>query len=343
MLCSQLCTTGEEQPSSRDVVVHLRSGGVRRLSELNPTVHPLHYPLLFPYGDHGWEIGIPLARRPAATASHVELEVNSSSTAPVTNSAEDNAESDFTEQREVADDAENASTVTMMRFTAYRMMVRNAAFSALHMSQRLFQEWLVDSFANMEGQRLAFIKYNQRKLRAETYSGVVDHVERGDANAATLGQRVILPSTHPQSPRNLHQLYHDAMAIVRKYGSPDLFITFTCNPNWEEIRRELHPGQSAFDRPDLTARVFRLKLKELLQDLFSHGIMGRVIGRVYVIEFQKRGLPHVHILIILASEDKPRDVADIDSIVSAEIPDPTEDPEYHEVVRTCLMQQPYLT
>ena len=31
------------------------------------------------------------------------------------------------------------------------------------------------------------------------------------------------------------QKYQDAMAIVRKYGKPDLFITFTCNPNWAEI------------------------------------------------------------------------------------------------------------
>lgn len=33
----------------------------------------------------------------------------------------------------------------------------------------------------------------------------------------------------------MHQYSQDAMTYVRKYGRPDLFITFTCNPNWIEI------------------------------------------------------------------------------------------------------------
>jgi hypothetical protein len=33
------------------------------------------------------------------------------------------------------------------------------------------------------------------------------------------------------------------MAICRAYGNPDLFITFTCNVNWPEIRRELTKGR----------------------------------------------------------------------------------------------------
>lgn len=41
-----------------------------------------------------------------------------------------------------------------------------------------------------------------------------------------------------------------------------------------------------------------------------------------VIEFQKRGLPHSHILLILAHDDKPTTADDIDTIVSAEIPNP---------------------
>ena len=50
------------------------------------------------------------------------------------------------------------------------------------------------------------------------------------------------------------------MAIVRCVGKPNLFITFTCNPTWPEIQAELLPNQSAVDRPDLTARVFNLKV-----------------------------------------------------------------------------------
>jgi hypothetical protein len=46
------------------------------------------------------------------------------------------------------------------------------------------------------------------------------------------------------------QLYQDAMARVRKFGKPDLFVTFTCNPKWKEITDALFPGQIAKDRPE---------------------------------------------------------------------------------------------
>ena len=42
----------------------------------------------------------------------------------------------------------------------------------------------------------------------------------------------------------------------------------TCNPNWKEISENLN-GQSREGRPDLVARVFQLKLKELMDDLLK--------------------------------------------------------------------------
>ena len=61
----------------------------------------------------------------------------------------------------------------------------------------------------------------------------------------------------------MNSRYQDAMAIVRVKGKPDLFVTFTCNPKWLEIVEELLPGQQAEDRPDIAARVFKMKLDEL--------------------------------------------------------------------------------
>ncbi len=40
---------------------------------------------------------------------------------------------------------------------------------------------------------------------------------------------------------------------------------------------------------------------------------------MYVIEFQKRGLPHAHILLILENQSKPRKSDDNDALVSAQI------------------------
>jgi hypothetical protein len=56
------------------------------------------------------------------------------------------------------------------------------------------------------------------------------------------------------------QLYQDSMAIVRQYGKPDLFITMTCNPKWEEIVSALKPNEIAHDRLDLVTCVFVGKL-----------------------------------------------------------------------------------
>lgn len=85
----------------------------------------------------------------------------------------------------------------------------------------------------------------------------------------------------------MFELYQDAMAIVSHYGKPDLFLTFTCNPKWKEIQENLLPGQTAWDRPDLVCRVFKMKLDEFLKDLYKQQVFGKVKASVHVVEFQK--------------------------------------------------------
>ncbi|GBN19551.1 hypothetical protein AVEN_124242-1 [Araneus ventricosus] len=101
------------------------------------------------------------------------------------------------------------------------------------------------------------------------------------------------------SPHNMQQNYQDAMAMVRKFGKPDLFLTFTCNPSWFEVLNCMEGVQRPEDRPDIIIRVFSMKLKELLEGICKHGIFGTVLTYIYVIEFQKRDLPHAHILLTL--------------------------------------------
>uniref|UniRef100_A0A6N2LRW6 Helitron helicase-like domain-containing protein n=1 Tax=Salix viminalis TaxID=40686 RepID=A0A6N2LRW6_SALVM len=58
---------------------------------------------------------------------------------------------------------------------------------------------------------------------------------------------------------------------------------------------------------------------------------GNIIAGVCAIEFQKRGLPHTHILIWLDIEFKFETSNDIDLVVSAEMPDKNIDPLCHEI------------
>jgi len=150
---------------------------------------------------------------------------------------------------------------------------------------------------------------------------------------------MILSSSFQGGERTMGQLYHDAMTKVRKFGKPDLFVTFTCNPKWKEITDALLPGQTAKDRPDLVTRVFNLKLDALLKDI-KDSVLGNVIAKIWVIEFQKRSLPHAHILLILDEVSKLRTVEDYDSMVSAEILDPICHPKAYETVTSCTVHGP---
>ena len=74
-----------------------------------------------------------------------------------------------------------------------------------------------------------------------------------------------MPATFCGVPRYMFERQQDAMAYVRKFGRPDLFITVTTNPKWPAILESLTPGQQPHDRLDLLMRVFRLKIQNLLK------------------------------------------------------------------------------
>ena len=138
------------------------------------------------------------------------------------------------------------------------------------------------------------------------------------------------------------QYYKDAMAICRQYGNLDSFITFTCNPKWPEITKALSMilGQRPEDRPDITNRVFKIKLDNILSIIKSGQIFGIVIVDLYVVEFQKRGLPYCHFLFWLHPDNKYRDPEQIDKFISAEIPNLEKNPLVNRVVNDFMMHGP---
>ncbi|CAN1164944.1 ATP-dependent DNA helicase PIF1 [Linum perenne] len=75
-------------------------------------------------------------------------------------------------------------------------------------------------------------------------------------------------------------------------------------------------GPCGEDKPSVVVRVFRMKLLHLKDDINKQRIFGRT----------KRGLPHVHILVWLAKEAAIDTTAQIDTFISAELPDPMIDP-----------------
>ena len=98
----------------------------------------------------------------------------------------------------------------------------------------------------------------------------------------------------------------------------------TCNPHWPEITERPRPGQTFADIPLVVVRVFSQKLAILLKRIKAiFAFAGGHQYTIQVVEFQKRGLPHVHILIKFRHDCSTPD--DIDAAVSAEMPtDPTD-------------------
>jgi hypothetical protein len=146
-----------------------------------------------------------------------------------------------------------------------------------------------------------------------------------------IGTAVVrMPSSFVGSARYYQQLYLDALALPRRFGKPDLFITVTCNPHWNEITSAMPAGEKWQDHPDIVSRVFMLKLKSIIDDLKNGCIFGAMKAYVYRIEWQARGLPHAHMLLIL--EHKIMATRQIDAIVCAELPDPATSPVLHALV-----------
>ena len=150
------------------------------------------------------------------------------------------------------------------------------------------------------------------------YNHLVDQTHTNNPDLAHTGSRRVLPSTHVGSPRHMQQLYQDAVAIISRKGKPKNFLTFTTNPNWPEIQNHLNDGQDSMDRPDLIARVFEMKSKQFIQDLTVHCSFGKHIAYVAVNEYQKRRMPHIHVLLFVDIPDEIFfDGTYIDQIVSA--------------------------
>jgi hypothetical protein len=266
------------------------SNRIHRISPSHGLYMPSHYVLLFPNGERGW---------------HYNLRLNDTR-----NSRKKNR----LEQR---------------MFYRMRIATRNGpgGFPLLLRAGRLFQKYVCDAFVTCDDSHVQWIQQHQDDIWADLYHGLQDAMLRGDVDVAELGRKLVLPSNYTGSSRWMQGLYQDSMAIQHYYGSAMWFIIFTANPDWPEINVQLLVGQTWPDRPDIVADVFCLKVQAFLADIKA-GVMGPYAGHSYTIEYQKHGLPHLHILVFLEPGIQARYLqADmVDQMILAELPDLLIDP-----------------
>ncbi|XP_074327400.1 uncharacterized protein LOC141665319 [Apium graveolens] len=189
-----------------------------------------------------------------------------------------------------------------------------------HLGGRLWQQYVVDAFTAIEQ----------------------DVMQKGDRNPSNIGKAIILPASFTGSKRYMTQYFKDSLAICQTLGHPSLFLTMTTNTKWPEIQRMLKhmSGVDVADAPDVVARVFKMKVDQLMDMIKKKNCFGRCIGVMHVIEFQKCGLPHAHILIWLHPDDRPKITEQIDKMVSVKIPNSEIDPvgynAGHDTATMCL-------
>jgi hypothetical protein len=154
-------------------------------------------------------------------------------------------------------DNSQPSKISPMQFYSFRMMYRPQTENMLHSFGKLFHQFGVEMYCKMESERLQHQFKRSEEMRVEQKREIGDALHmndlmnqfREDENENSTGNymtkaglKVVLSSSFIGGPRHMAQNYYDAMSIVRRYGKPDLFVTFTCNPFWPEIQRELLPN-----------------------------------------------------------------------------------------------------
>ncbi|GJY86884.1 DNA helicase [Tanacetum coccineum] len=134
-------------------------------------------------------------------------------------------------------------------------------------------------------------------------------------------------------PQRINKLHPSYMSLQ----FPLLFIF-----GQPEIKRHMqhYPEVLLGDIANVVVRVFHQKVQHFCKFLKDRRLFGTVRGLLYTIEFQKRGLPHCHTLLWIDEKDKIQCAEDIDRYISAELPNPIEDPERYRIISEMMIYGP---
>gem|GEM_PF-2308791 len=250
------------------------------------TMEPLCYPIFFPYGEKGWGDDI-----------RKQYKFH-----------------DYILHRFLLPERDISGRLLLM--PTQSTPPRSIPFSRFQLMFRLGQTYLVDMISRIIDYRLQFNAFTQYTLFGQTRPTHPDHDVNNFDEAITTShdnndeekegdenkKSTFLSQNFHGSRRHLLNLAQNAICLVSEFGRPTLFITFTCNPNWPEIKEMLFEGETAYDRADITTKVFHEKLDRFLFNMRNGKYFGQRHKPTYelrVIEYQQRGLPHAHMVFQL--------------------------------------------
>ncbi|WOG92588.1 hypothetical protein DCAR_0311861 [Daucus carota subsp. sativus] len=231
------------------------------------------YPLLFPAGGDGFHKNIPFGKVENGKSKNREMI----------------SMKEYYSYKFQVRTNEGNTPVNLIYFTLIHSFVHSVIlYSSItgitpRLGGRLYQQYVVDAFSTIEQARLWWFRTHQTTLRTELYNKIKDSVRVGNSETSNVGKGFILPAGFVGSRRYMQQNFQDALAVCRFIGHPDIFLTMTTNPLWDEILQmmKLLPHCTPQNSPDVIARVFRLKLDQLIEDIKKNQIFG-VCGLFFV-------------------------------------------------------------
>jgi len=286
-------------------------------------VDPLCFPVLYPYGEPGWNYGTKKELKyPQFFSSRLLMpEEGWIIPCPANTSKLHTGFQPINRFQLLSRVAQHNMVEGMARALDYRLLFQRNNRS------KIFGE----SFCHPSAAASNYAEVTQESFSSSSSSsaavGVSSSVETqpsavgaggvlDDRESCCNSSPSFLSDSYTGSPRHLKKCAMNALTLCSEYDGPHLFITATCNPKWPEIVERLCPGQTAFDRPDITCPVFRERLHALLANIRNGKYFGqnntKPVYIMYVIEYQHRGLPHAHIVLRLGN--MPNNESDAENI-----------------------------
>jgi hypothetical protein len=141
-------TGDEDVDQHREIILYLKApaqgGSLKRISHLNPLYAPLHYVLLFINRELGWHSEITSLPGPNGQI--------------------------------------RTKYVTQQRYYAHHFHIRPNHPNTIFQGGQLFQQFVVDAWASIEGSELYWIRTHQKNIRSDLYQNICDIVgENNDA------------------------------------------------------------------------------------------------------------------------------------------------------------------
>ena len=192
----------------------------------------------------------------------------------------------------------------------------------LNRCPNLREEYICSVYGRMIQNRINFLFKHQLLLRKESEirNGSVFDENEKDLDE---GIKTYVPANLTGSHAYWKKVADSAFFLTLILGSPKFFITITENSNWNEIAALNNSNDIMMNSP-LLARVFYQKKLCLIDFIKKSKMFGNISGMLWRDEYQKRGMPHSHILIW--SDFDTEDPIAVDQIITCSLPkrDPVE-------------------